>query len=119
MQILSSDRFAIFRLLISLFGFGSAIVIAGWIILMAPPYPRQSGIGAIGGLMLGLAMMDRSQLRRPSFANVALVVAMLLSLPFTVLYLAFGEVDMLAFMFHLDAGVAGVEIGRASCRERV
>lgn len=55
-----------------------------------------------------LFLLGREALRRPSFSMIVLVISAAVALPFGVIYLAFGQVDMVSVLFHMQAGTFGV-----------
>lgn len=70
---------------------------------LADPAPIFAGIIILATLLLG-----RKVVRRPSLSMIFLAVAAAAVLPFGVIFRAFGQVDMMAFLFHAQAGIAGV-----------
>lgn len=55
-----------------------------------------------------LFLLGREALRKPPKSMFVLLVAAALALPFGVIYLAFGQVDMVSVLFHLQAGIFGL-----------
>jgi phosphoglycerol transferase len=55
-----------------------------------------------------LFLLGRRALRKPPVSMILLLVAAVVALPFGAIYLAFGEVDMVSVLFHLQAGVFGL-----------
>lgn len=55
-----------------------------------------------------LWLSGRSVLRRPRLIMLLPLIAAALAWPFAVIYRAFGQVDMVSFLFHAQAGITGV-----------
>lgn len=61
-----------------------------------------------GFMIAAVGLLGRKAWRRPSASMIFLTLAAAAVLPFGVIYRAFGQVDMMAFLFHAQAGIAGV-----------
>lgn len=89
-------------LLVSGAGLAVMVLVAPWLVVVQP-FPVFSGL-----LFVAITLLGRSALCAPRITMVFVVVAAALALPFVVVYRAFGEVDMISFLFHVDAGITGV-----------
>jgi phosphoglycerol transferase len=61
--------------------------------------------------LAALFLLGRKALRRPPLSMIFLIIAAVTAFPFGVIFLAFGEVDMISVLFHLQAGVFGLGPG--------
>jgi len=104
MQILNRqfrDRLA---LLLLLLGAGLAVMV-----LVAPGVLVSQPVLVFSGLLLAaIILLGRKSLRVPPISLIVTVMAAALALPFVVVYRAFGQVDMISFLFHAKAGITGV-----------
>ncbi|MBN8631006.1 MAG: sulfatase-like hydrolase/transferase [Rhodobacterales bacterium] len=83
-------------------GLAVMVLVAPWLVISQP-------VLVFPGLLLAaILLLGRKALRRPPVSLSLVVIAAILALPFVVVYRAFGEVDMISFLFHLNAGIAGV-----------
>ncbi|WP_170971898.1 sulfatase-like hydrolase/transferase [Rhodobacter sp. SY28-1] len=69
--------------------------------------PRPEPVFA-GSMIAAVVLLGRKAWRRPSGSIIFLTLAAAAVLPFGVIYRAFGQVDMMSFLFHAQAGIAGV-----------
>lgn len=104
MQYFSSqlrDRLAVLLLLFSA-GLAAMVLVAPWLVLHQP-FVVFSGL-----LLLAILLLGRKALRRPPISLLFVLIAAGLTMPFVVVYRAFGQIDMISFLFHAKAGIAGV-----------
>ncbi|WP_333816307.1 sulfatase-like hydrolase/transferase [Tabrizicola sp.] len=104
MQILgrqTRDRLALL-LLVSGAGLAVMVLVAPWLVVTRPVLVFS------GLLLLAVMLLGRKALRPPPISLIFVVIAAIMALPFVVVYRAFGEVDMISFLFHVNAGITGV-----------
>lgn len=78
------------------------VLVAPWLLVKRP-------ILVFSGLLLGaIVLLGRKSLRKPRISLIFVLISAALALPFVVVYRAFGEVDMVSFLFHVNAGITGV-----------
>jgi hypothetical protein len=98
-------------ILFSLLGSVVAIVLSLW--LTFQPQSESTTLAPyILAALLVAAVAGRRWLKlRPDWGWLALVLALALLVPVTVIARAFGSIDMLAFVFHLEFGTEGAGLG--------
>jgi len=104
MQILNRQLRDRLALLLLLLGAGLAVMV-----LVAPGVLVSQPVLVFSGLLLAaIILLGRKSLRVPPISLIVTVMAAALALPFVVVYRAFGQVDMISFLFHAKAGITGV-----------
>lgn len=96
--------------------FGSAVVVVLFVMPWLPAPVKLVSLGVVsqpapifaGTIAAAIVLLGRKAWRLPSVSMIFMTLAAAAALPFGVIYRAFGQVDMMAFLFHAQAGIAGV-----------
>lgn len=91
---------------------GLSLLVAGGlaalILLLPEMKPDKPGAVAILLFLAGLFLIGRGAWRRPGFGGVLFLLSVLFIFPFAVIYRAFGQIDMMSLLFHINVGTAGL-----------
>lgn len=84
------------------------IVFAGVsVVTVSRIHPDHAGALALICLILAVLLGGRAIWQQPGWGHMIVLFSAVIMLPFAVIARSFGRVDMMAFMFHMDFGLAG------------